>query len=625
MKHTAPPGPAPVTAGFDGTQLTQLFVRLVQTTVCAAAAYIVVGYALVGDFVMVLGPLLMVAAGIACLFFFRNGRHHLAMSVFIWALWVVVALQSSLRGGAANPILNINVVLVLLAGWLVGMRQAWWVCMLSLAWLGVLTYLEAYTDWHPAPPANVWRLLISQMGVLLGAFLAFRLVLKAYAQHVEKVQSLNHSLAEKVQALSRQEEVVRQSERRVVQVLQASPLPIIVAEFVSGACLEVNPAWERAFQRKRADVMGKTPVQLGFWRDEAQREHFKQQFGADLRVSGFDVTFTLPDGTERTFLLSSERFLYGELDCVMTISMDVTERKLLEQQLKELNATLEQRVLDRTQALDDANRNLVATMGTLQRAQEELIGAEKLAALGSLVAGVAHELNTPIGNALVTASALHELAERTQEAALAGSMKKSTFHDFMEQMNDGASLMHKSLSRAVELIGSFKQVAVDQESERRRTFDLHQMVHEVIDTLRPSIKKSDVRIALSIPEGVEMESFPGPLGQVLMNLVNNALIHGLEGVADGVVEVSATASADARSVTLRVADNGRGIAPEHLAHVFDPFFTTKLGQGGSGLGLAVSHRIATRVLGGRLRAQSQPGQGSRFELTIPRVAPAVVN
>jgi len=241
------------------------------------------------------------------------------------------------------------------------------------------------------------------------------------------------------------------------------------------------------------------------------------------------------------------------------------------------------------------------------------------------VAGVAHELNTPIGNALVTASALHELAERTQEAALAGSMKKSTFHDFMAQMNDGASLMHKSLSRAVELIGSFKQVAVDQESERRRTFDLHQMVHEVIDTLRPSIKKSDVRIALSIPEGVEMESFPGPLGQVLMNLVNNALIHGLDGVADGVVEVSATASADARSVTLRVADNGRGIAPEHLAHVFDPFFTTKLGQGGSGLGLAVSHRIATRVLGGRLRAQSQPGQGSRFELTIPRVAPAVVN
>lgn len=625
MKYSASHHPAPVTAGFDGTQLTQLFVRLVQTTMGAAAVYIVLGYLLVRDLGMVLGPLLMLLAGTACLLFFRRGRHHLAMSVFIWALWAVVALQSSLRGGAANPILNINVVLVLLAGWLVGMRQAWWVCMLSLGWLVLLTSAEALDMLHPAPPADVWRLLISQIGVLLGAFLAFRLVLKAYGQHVQKVELLNHRLAEKVQALSTQEEALRQSERRVVQVLQASPLPITVAEFVSGACLEVNPAWERAFQRKRADVVGKTPVQLGFWRDEAHRDQFKQQFGADQRLSGFDVTFTLPDGTARTFLLSSERFMYGELDCVMTISMDVTERKVLEQQLKELNATLEQRVLDRTQALDDANRNLMATMGTLQRAQEELIGAEKLAALGSLVAGVAHELNTPLGNALVTASALHELAERTQEAALAGSIKKSAFQDFMQQMNYGASLMHKSLSRAVELIGSFKQVAVDQESERRRSFDLHRMVQEVLDTLKPSIKKSDVRIVLAIPEGVEMESFPGPLGQVVMNLVNNALLHGLEGIADGVVEISATTSADRRSVILRVADNGRGIAPEHLAHVFDPFFTTKLGQGGSGLGLAVSHRIATRVLGGRLRAQSQPGQGCSFELTIPLVAPAVVN
>ena len=625
MKPPASPARAPVTAGFEGTELNLLFVRLLRTTVAVALFYSLVGMVFIGEWVMVLGPVLIAAAGTVCLGLHARGHHSRAMSLFIWALWAAVALQSTLRGGAANPMLSINVVLVLLAGWLVGMRQAWWVCMLSLGWLVLLTSAEALHWVHPAPPADVWRLLISQVGVLLGAFLAFRLVLKAYGQHVQKVELLNHRLAEKVQALSTQEEALRQSERRVVQVLQASPLPITVAEFVSGACLEVNPAWERAFQRKREEVIGKTPVQLGFWRDEAHRDQFKQQFGADQRLSGFDVTFTLPDGTERTFLLSSERFMYGDLDCVMTISMDVTERKGLEQQLKELNATLEQRVLDRTQALDDANRNLMATMGTLQRAQEELIGAEKLAALGSLVAGVAHELNTPLGNALVTASALHELAERTQEVALAGSIKKSAFQEFMQQMNDGASLMHKSLSRAVELIGSFKQVAVDQESERRRAFDLHRMVQEVLDTLKPSIKKSDVRIVLAIPEGVDMESFPGPLGQVLMNLVNNALLHGLEGIAEGVVEVSATASADRRSVTLRVADNGRGIAPEHLAHVFDPFFTTKLGQGGSGLGLAVSHRIATRVLGGRLRAQSQPGQGCSFELTIPVVAPAVVN
>lgn len=229
MKHIAPPESTPVTAGFDGTQLAQLFVRLVKTIMWVAAAYVVVGYALMADFVMVLAPLLMVFAGFTCLYFFRLGRSHMAMSVFIWALWAVVALQSSLRGGAANPILNVNLVLVLLAGWLVGMRQAWWVCILSLGWLVVLGSAEAFGHFHPAPPADAWHLLISQAGVLLGAFLAFRLVLKAYGQHVEKVELLNHRLAEKVQALSRQEEALRQSERRVVQVLQASPLPITVA------------------------------------------------------------------------------------------------------------------------------------------------------------------------------------------------------------------------------------------------------------------------------------------------------------------------------------------------------------------------------------------------------------
>jgi PAS domain S-box-containing protein len=507
----------------------------------------------------------------------------------------------------------------------VGMRQAMWVCGLSLAWLVLLAGNREWGWWEPLPIINTWSLLIAQVGVLLSGFLAFRLVLKAYQRHVDKIQALNHSLEEKLQALSDQENALRLSEHRVSQILKASPLPITVAEFESGICLEVNPAWERAFQRLRAEVIGMTPVQLGFWRNQAQREAFKREFGSRGRVSGYEATFSLPDGIQRTFLLSSERFMYGEVDCVMTISMDVTERKLLEQQLKDLNATLEQRVLDRTSALDESNRNLVATMGTLQRAQDELIGVEKLASLGSLVAGVAHELNTPLGNALVTASALHEMTERAAKEALTGTLKKSSFLEFMQNMNDGAALTHKSLERAVELIRSFKQVAVDQESERRRSFDLHQTVHEVVETLKPSFKHQDVRIALSVPVSLELESFPGPLGQVVINLVSNALVHGLAGRNDGVVELRAEDAPDGKSVILTVSDNGRGIAPEHLGQVFDPFFTTKLGQGGSGLGLAVSHRIVTRILGGRIKVSSAPGQGAVFEMTIPKVAPQVVN
>lgn len=625
MKPPAPLSHAPVTAGFEGTDLRQLFVRLLRTTVGVTLLYSLVSAVLIREWVMVLGPLLIATAGIFCLRLQSRGREHLAMSLFIWALWCVVALQSALRGGALNPILNVNVVLVLLAGWLIGMRQAALVGFLSLLWYGVLALCAEFGWWKPTPVPSHWSLLIAQVGVLIGAYLAFRLVLKAYQRHVDRVQALNHSLGEKLQALSDQDNALRLSERRVLQILQASPLPITVAEFDSGVCLEVNPAWERAFQRIRANVIGKTPVQLGFWRDLEHREEFKRAFGAQGRVSAYEVSFALPDGMERTFLLSSERFMYGEVDCVMTISMDVTERKLLEQQLKDLNATLEQRVLDRTSALDEANRNLVATMGTLQRAQDELIGVEKLASLGSLVAGVAHELNTPLGNALITVSALHEMTERAAEEALAGTLKKSAFLEFMQNMNEGAALTHKSLERAVELIRSFKQVAVDQESERRRSFDLLQTVHEVVETLKPSFKHQDVRIDIAVPPGLMLESFPGPLGQVVINLVSNALVHGLAGRGGGVVELRAEDAPDGKSVVLTVSDNGRGIAPEHLGQVFDPFFTTKLGQGGSGLGLAVSHRIVTRILGGRIKASSAPGQGAVFDMMIPKVAPQVVN
>ncbi len=625
MKPLVSPPQALVTAGFEGTELGHLFARLLQTTIVAALVYSVVVLVLIGDLMMVLAPVLIGLMGLICLKLNRDGRQHLAMSLFIWALWVVVVMQSFVRAGSVNPVLNVHVILVLVAGWLVGMRQAIAVCVLSLLWLLLLACNREFAWWGALPPITTWGHLISQWGVLISGFFAFRLVLNAYQRHVDKVQALNHSLEEKLQALSDQEDALRKSERRVLQILKASPLPITVAEFDSGTCLEVNPAWERAFQRVRADIIGKTPVQLGFWRDEAHREQFKQEFAGGRRVNGFEVGFTLPDGTERTFLLSSERFLYGEVDCVMTISMDVTERKLLEQQLKDLNATLEQRVLERTSALDEANRNLVATMGTLQRAQDELIGVEKLASLGSLVAGVAHELNTPLGNALITASALHEMTVRASEEAQAGTLKKSAFLEFMHNVNDGAALTHKSLERAVELIRSFKQVAVDQESERRRSFDLYQTVHEVVETLKPSFKHQEVHIELAVPADMVLESFPGPLGQVVINLVSNALAHGLAGRNDGVVELRAQDAADGKSVVLTVSDNGRGIAPEHLGHVFDPFFTTTLGQGGSGLGLAVSHRIVTRILGGRIKVSSVPGQGAVFELTIPKVAPQVVN
>jgi signal transduction histidine kinase len=210
-----------------------------------------------------------------------------------------------------------------------------------------------------------------------------------------------------------------------------------------------------------------------------------------------------------------------------------------------------------------------------------------------------------------------------QRAVQSGSMKRSAFEDFMGHVAEGADLTLRSLQRAVTLISSFKQVAVDQASERRRNFDLAQMLVEVIDTLKPKLKGASAQLNLELNSDIAMESYPGPLGQVIINLFTNALAHGLEGRSSGVITVRAR-SLDAERVTVTVSDDGVGIAAEHMGQVFDPFFTTKLGRGGSGLGLSVSHRIVTKVLGGQIAIRSAPGQGASFELNLPRRAPEVV-
>jgi len=305
--------------------------------------------------------------------------------------------------------------------------------------------------------------------------------------------------------------------------------------------------------------------------------------------------------------------LGGERVLIMAFD-DITEKHRYEENILQLNTTLEQRVLDRTQELTDA-------MGQLRAAQSELVRSEKMSALGSLVAGIAHELNTPIGNSLTVASTLQDHASSFSES-MAKGLTRSRLDEFVTNTQQGAGILMRGLQHAAELVSSFKQVAVDQTSLNRRTFDLQSTVLEILLTLGPGIRKSSHSVVTDIPPDIVMDSFPGPLGQVLTNLINNALLHAFDGREHGTVTIRATLD-DPQRIQLLIADDGVGIPQAHLARVFDPFFTTKLGQGGSGLGLNIVYNLVTKTLGGTIHVASTEGQGASFRMILPRKAPVI--
>ena len=319
----------------------------------------------------------------------------------------------------------------------------------------------------------------------------------------------------------------------------------------------------------------------------------------------------------------------GLIDTATDLAGIAIGRMRHERELQRHRAHLEELVAERTAALTQAkeqseqvNRELAAALENLSITQEELVRRDKLAALGALVAGIAHELNTPIGNGLVVATTM---AERTRElqASFLDGLRRSELGAYLAQASEADAIMLRNLQRAADLVSSFKQIAVDRASSQRRHFLLRQFVAELMLPMSTPLKAAGLSLTQDVPDGLAMDSYPGPLGQVLSNLLENCLRHAFEGRNGGNIAITAYGSDDGQTITLSISDTGVGIAADDLAHVYDPFFTTKLGSGGSGLGLHVAHNIVTGVLGGHIDAISSTGAGSgtTFTLQLPAAAP----
>ncbi|MDD0809406.1 PAS domain-containing protein [Curvibacter sp. RS43] len=427
---------------------------------------------------------------------------------------------------------------------------------------------------------------------------------------------INRNIAEEKRARA----VLEASEQRLAVMFQHSPAALAMID-AKGIYRSVNEAWLRLFAYPEAQVLGRSSPEFGLFVDAADRVALYQQMRGRQRVDQLELDLRRADGqvlrcvaSGRTLLINGERMhLYG--------IVDVSDQRRAQRQMEQMNQLLEQSVAQRTQALTEANGELKQALESLHTAQEELLRSEKHAALGRMVAGVAHELNTPIGNSVLVATTLGAEVDAFARQAQQG-LTRSALSSHVQQTRDAVDMLVKNLSRAADLISTFKQVAADQTSLQRRPFELGEMVQEILQMHRPLMRTHEVQVQAHVPQPVAMDSYPGPLGQVLVNLMTNAMLHAYEGVKGGVVDIQAL-SRRPGWVDIEVRDHGQGIEPEALRRIFDPFYTTKLGRGGTGLGLAICQTLVTRVLGGELQVESVLGEGTCFVMSLPVVAPVV--
>ncbi|MFZ1967322.1 PAS domain S-box protein [Bradyrhizobium sp.] len=292
----------------------------------------------------------------------------------------------------------------------------------------------------------------------------------------------------------------------------------------------------------------------------------------------------------------------GGIESIVTVALDIGERKRGELEMREAKDAAE------------------AALRNLRETQNSLIEAEKLAALGRLVAGVAHEVNNPVGISLTVASSLERKTALFAAEVARGDLRRSSLTDFLGATRDASTQLVANLNRAAELITSFKQVAADRNYSDQRSFDLGDLTEQVALSLRPGLRKHRLTLSVDCEPNLTMNSYPGPYGQVLTNLFLNSVAHAFPDGRAGTVDIKVRA-AGTDHVEIVFADDGCGMSLDVRRRAFDPFFTTRRDQGGTGLGLHIVYSIVTNRLGGRLDLDSELGRGTRVHMVLPRVAP----
>lgn len=554
-----------------------------------------------------LPPFAMAAVLLLSRWQMRYGPHR-AVIIMVLGAWLMASATALMFSGIHTSVVIIFPFSIAMAGWILGGRWLTGMAIASIVFLGGVGTAEFLGLFQPTPRANPVVDTVTIV-VLIGitSFLA-------YAARQSLMNSRNRALQLSAN-LTRQNAEIVERERDLSLLL--NNVPAGIASFdADGRLRRCNTQYARSLGLDPQAIVGKLFVDylprnvadqvLPYWT--------KASIGTaqNYRRSNLDPL----TGLVRWMDVSVHPdFEAGVLIGSFAVFVDVTEKVLAEIEIKALNAELEQRVAHRTAELAQA-------MDRLQESRDELARSQARATLSVLVASVSHELSTPVGNSLLVASTLMDLSAQLQHQLDTGQLKKSTLLELNSMLANGGQLLVSNLDRAQTLLKNFKQVSADQASEQRRSFDLAEVVSEVVSSVSPSLKNAPHKVVQAIAPGIVMDSYPGPLGQVVINLINNAYLHAFENRTDGVLTISAERQ-DA-SVALRFVDNGVGMSPGVLQHLLEPFFSTKVGKGGTGLGMSIVDSLVRKSLGGTLQMQSTLGVGSTFVLLLPLVAPGHV-
>ena len=302
-------------------------------------------------------------------------------------------------------------------------------------------------------------------------------------------------------------------------------------------------------------------------------------------------------------------------DMLLTITKQIKQFEDAESEITELNANLEEKVVSRTQALRDSNQELLDALEQVHQYQSQVIQSEKMASLGQMVAGVAHEVNTPIGLGVTASTMLSDKIDEIQAALDNQALSAKKLTSVLRDGKENTQIIFRNLNRAADLISSFKQVAVDQTADSERNVEMKNFINEVLLSLMPTIKQSHHKINVHCDPELELITKPGPINQVIINMIMNAFIHAFEYKDEGVIDIDISFKNGLCLINFR--DNGKGIEEKIKQKVFDPFVTTKRGEGGSGLGLHLVYNLVTQALGGSITVESELGKGAKFTITFP--------